>query len=130
MKGIIDQINADLDSKIAVLVELVLQKEELEANISVVQDEVKRLRIAYDALNGSGVGETVQAEEGLKSPPAPAAHAPPPPVTQATPVAKGPPPGAIVCNSCDGYMYQQQRTLQSGRTVTLWACSECSNERV
>lgn len=126
MKGITEQINEELTAKVGYLVQMVEQKEELEGHIFVLQSEIKKLKTAFDALNGAVIQPDTEV---IVAPEVPKAVQPVP-VPPAPVKPQGLPLGTIRCNSCDGLMTQQQRTLQSGRTVTLWVCGECSNEKL
>jgi len=130
LKGIADSIDKELTELIGQLCEITEERDLLDYPIRDLEKDIKRLKVAWDALNGT---ETTAAEESsgeevesvssdLQVKSSPQALPPPP-----KPII---PPGSILCNSCDGLMQQQARTLQSGRTVTLWVCGECSNERV
>lgn len=116
MSSILDQIRTDLESKLTDLVSLVEQQETLEFQIGTLKDQIKKLNTAYEALTGATQALLPRAEE---EPRQPAPKASPVPVRQ-----------GVVCNSCDGEMHYQSRTLQSGRVVSLWVCGECSNERL
>lgn len=90
--------------------------------IELAEGEEDKLAQAYRALSGTtgpGVPEALAEEPRVPAPSLP----PVPPVPRI-------PAGAVECGSCNGAMFHQSRTLQSGRVVQLWVCGDCSNERL
>lgn len=128
IKGLAD----DLQARIEAVIQLTEAREELEVRLSQAKQELKRVHIALEALNGSSIPIPITPEEASTSgtregPILPSAEEParPDPIPAPSRVrAKGP-----VCAACGGEMIYTSRSLNNGKTVNLWSCLECRNER-
>lgn len=118
MSTLIDQVNEELATKIVQLKDLEEQSYTLTGLIREIEDQVRHLQVAADALSGK---DFVRPAEYVPPPVHHITSVPIPPIVH----RNGP-----TCNSCGGEMHPVERTLQSGRTVNLLACSDCSNERL
>lgn len=131
---IVDTLATELQGKVDSLVELTEQVEEYQLAVDKTKKDIKRLKVALEALTGSSIpvgpeDEPVREEVLALQPPTSSrepATAPP------APVAYTPPPQKLgfKCTACgEGAMYPTARTLGSGRIVSLLVCTDCKNER-
>ena len=131
---IISELSKQLKEKVEEVVDLSESLDKLQADLEVGKRDVKRLKIALDALTGGDIpvpqianeSERVQGNGSSQEEVARRVVAP-------VPIRRDPQnpqvPVRNVCNSCGGEMYYQAKTLNNGKVVNLWVCGECSNER-
>lgn len=128
---IIESLATDLKTRVDKVVELTELLEDTQSKLEVAKRDLNRVHIALEALNGSSIPVSIPAnpiytsgDTGsllTKESSIPQAVLPPP-----VPKREGP-----VCTSCgSGTMIYTSRTLNNGKTVTLWLCPECRNERL
>lgn len=118
MATILEQITEELAGLKATIADLELQQSSLNDLLFELEEKAHQLEIAHGALTGKPY---VSPAPYVPPVPSPAAYVQPPQIVH----RNGP-----TCNSCGGEMHPVERTLQSGRTVNLLACSDCSNERL
>src|SRR6185312_90056 len=124
---IISELSKQLKEKVEEVVDLSESLDKRQADLEVGKRDVKRLKIALDALTGGDIpvpqianeSERVQGNGSTQEEVARRVVAP-------VPIRSAP---QNPCNSCGGEMYYQARTLNNGKVVNLWVCGECSNER-
>lgn len=131
--NIINSLSEDLKSRIEAVVQLTEDLEVLKAKLEIAKRDLRRVHIALEALNGSEIPiplpiqdspSSTSSDEAEPEPRVPRAEQIP---VQAAVVPEDPRP---ICNSCgSGRMNYTSRTLNNGKVVTLWLCSECRNER-
>lgn len=129
--NIINDLSDDLKSRVEAVVQLTEDLEVLKAKLDIAKRDLKRVHIALEALNGSSIPLPIQdspsgasSDEAAPEPRVPRAEQV---SVQAAVVPEDPRP---ICNSCgSGRMNYTSRTLNNGKKVTLWLCSECRNER-
>jgi hypothetical protein len=141
MDQIITDLSNDLKARVEAVVQLTEQREELETKLAIAKRDLKRVQIALEALNGNEIPLPLRSKDGnaiplpsvvddtpdnlavvsVSAPPVPEPRVLPPPATP----ARGP-----TCTSCgSGQMIYTARSLNNGKTVNLWLCSECRNEK-
>lgn len=118
--SIINNLQTELLVKVDEIVELTEAKDGLEADLEVLNRDVRRIRTALQALTGG-----TPAEADLPTPPTKVEANPPVPDPR-PPVQHNVGPK---CKSCDGTVVFTARTLQSGRIVNMWICNDCRNEQ-
>ena len=140
--NIIKDLSDDLKARVEAVIQLTEAREELEVKLAEAKRDLKRVHIALEALNGSPIPIPADTETD----PEPHSGAatkegsyvrPSGPGTFVEPVVPSPIPVPVqatdprpLCNSCgSGRMNYTSRTLNNGKVVTLWLCSECRNER-
>lgn len=146
--NIINDLSNDLKARIEAVVQLTENLEDTQNKLELAKRDLKRVQIALEALSGNEIPipasadtqtSTIlyspgdpsrdaqrlveQGEQGFKTVPVPV---PVPVQTPAIPLVDPRPQ----CNSCgSGRMNYTSRTLNNGKVVQLWLCSECRNER-
>jgi hypothetical protein len=127
--NIINDLSNDLKQRIEAVVQLTEQREELDIKLETAKRDLKRVHIALEALNGSSVPVPAQLDDPQDNPPIVLASAPPVPEPRVLPPPATPARGPT-CTSCgSGQMIYTARSLNNGKTVNLWLCSECRNEK-
>ena len=127
--NIIKDLSDDLKARVEAVIQLTEQREELDTKLAIAKRDLRRVQIALEALNGNAIplppvvddtpGDLVPLPSEVP-PSRPVLPAPSQVVEDSRPL----------CNSCgSGRMNYTSRTLKNGKTVTLWLCSECRNER-
>ena len=130
---IISELSKQLKEKVEEVVDLSESLDKLQVDLEVGKRDVRRLKMALDALTGSDIPIGVDLRESSQGNPVSGASgggetATISPVRQPDqPAVRRTPQNP--CNSCGGEMYYQARTLNNGKVVNLWVCGECSNER-
>lgn len=118
---LLGEVQSQLKQARTRLGELEEAQAEIIIKLTVAGEDVAKLEQAYQALSGT---TSQRAGDYINLPSAPQ------PVQPAPQAAPRIPAGAMECGSCNGAMFHQSRTLQSGRVVQLWVCGDCSNERL
>lgn len=134
---IIADLSDDLKARIEAVVQLTENLEDTQNKLELAKRDLKRVQIALEALSGNEIpipaSADTQTSTILYSPGDPSRDAQTVPVPVPVPVQA--PAIPLVdprpqCNSCgSGRMNYTSRTLNNGKVVQLWLCSECRNER-
>lgn len=136
---IISSIKEQLDIELTKLIDLELELERLEEIRQEYRVNIKRFKIAYDALTGNY--QEAPSRDEVRAHPEVRQEAVE--VVQERPVQAYPANGRsepkiepatprIHCNACGGSMEPGTRELSNGRTVHLLVCrdSGCNNEQL
>lgn len=140
IEGVVEPLATELRKKVDNLVELEELREECEAGIDIAKRDIKRIRIALEALTGNTIpvrvnlDEEIPVESSAKLP-GQAVAAVAPYVPQPEPVITPPAPRRVPdyppCQSCGSEsVYLTNTTMpKSGRVIQMLVCGECKNER-
>ena len=120
---LVESLAIELRSAVDEIVELTESLESIQSELEGKKTSVRRLKVALDALTGSDI--PIGVDTGLGQ--AKSTELPPPSSGPSLPQRVA--PTGPVCGACGGEMFYQARTLNSGRVVNLWTCSDCKNER-
>lgn len=136
VQEIIGTLSTELREKVEELVDYEEIIEETQASIVTLKRDIKRIKVALEALTGNDIPLRVDLDPSLPSPslarsepvealeklPAIPVALPPPPAVYAPP--------APVCSACGGEMYLATTTMpKSGRMVSMLICGDCKNEK-
>ena len=129
ISDIIQSLSDDLKNRVEAVVQLTEEAEVLQDRLATARKDLKRIKIALEALTGNDIPINVPDESFTETSPDVRPPEPPGKPTGQVPVRNERTRQGPECNSCGGEMFYVSRTLNNGKVVTLWQCSECSNER-
>lgn len=131
--NIINSLSDDLKDRVEAVILLTEQLEETQTKLDLAKRDLKRVKIALEALSGNEIPIPESADSkagsilyssGDPSHDTPIVPVPVPLSVQAPRIPTGP-----TCDACGGELIYTSRRLNNGKQVTLWACRECRNER-